>query len=835
MSTGPIATATIKVIPDTTGFKAALEAQILAATKGISLTAGAGAGAALSGLGGGGRGGGGVARKTASELAAVKTESNALRGSLIGLSRVTPVTVFGLGAAGTAAIAVGTGIKRAIASTADFEHQLNVFAATTGATAAEMVKIHDLALALGKDLTLPSTSAGDAARAMTELGKAGLSITATMAGARGVLQLAAAAQIDVGSAATFVATELNAFGLAGSQATHVADLLAGASIAAQGDIRDFGTAFQQVSAVSRQVGLSIEVTTGALTELAKAGLKGADGGTSLRTTLLRLAPTTKQAAQYMEALGIKIDKTKTIGAQLPDLIDQYRLALTALNPVQQQQALAQIFGQDAIRAASILIRGGSEALRENTRAADQNGAAQRLAEANAKGLSGAYNGLKSNLDTLGITIGEFVKGPLTDLINGLSSAVGAAISLVDAIASLGGLKVGGFDLGGAFKDAGKQLATGLVPGVGPFLQIKNLISGADSSPSGVVNTIDPGRKGARSGNQGSSGDTRKVLSAAEKARIRARTEALNERRKRNRENADTTASNKLQIALANAQIKGDLNAELVADKNIEAYFKDRLTLAKKGTKRYRDILNAEASAHSATQSIQSQIDASAKSARDKQISDAKKAAADAAATATALFNLQKSKLDLRIQEAGLTKGIGDDIRANRAEIRFYNAQIKRIEALKKRRKLTLDEQQALVDYKSAVVSLRATIKGLKDNTSASGGFTLEDLFRESISQLDQFGSNVSIGVTTGGGARAAIAGAINSVNPNLSAADRKKLAATTETNALLQDILDEIQNGNSLVVPKGRKCNVRDEAIGARLSHGPGLAAWTARTMPGGS
>ena len=274
MSTGPIATATIKVIPDTTGFKAALEAQILAATKGISLTAGAGAGAALSGLGGGGRGGGGVARKTASELAAIKTESNALRGSLIGLSRVTPVTVFGLGAAGTAAIAVGTGIKRAIASTADFEHQLNVFAATTGATAAEMVKIHDLALALGKDLTLPSTSAGDAARAMTELGKAGLSVTATMAGARGVLQLAAAAQIDVGSAATFVATELNAFGLAGSQATHVADLLAGASIAAQGDIRDFGTAFQQVSAVSRQVGLSIEVTTGALTELAKAGLKG---------------------------------------------------------------------------------------------------------------------------------------------------------------------------------------------------------------------------------------------------------------------------------------------------------------------------------------------------------------------------------------------------------------------------------------------------------------------------------------------------------------------------------------------------------------------------------
>ena len=380
----------------------------------------------------------GSAAKTAEAgMISASTEGNILRGSIVGISRVTPVAVFGLGVAGSAAIAAGLAMKSAVASTAAFEHQLNVFQATSSATSDEMQQIRDQAKALGADLSLPSTSAGDAARAMTELSKAGLSVKETLAGARGVLQLAAAAQIDVGTSAEFVATQLNAFGLSGSKATHIADLLAGASIAAQGEISDFAAAMQQTSAVAFQVGLNVEQTTGALTELAKAGLKGADGGTSLRTTLLRLAPTTKQAAQYMEALGIQIDKTRTIGQQLPELLDQYQRALTALNPVQQQQALTQIAGQDAIRALSILVRGGSSALRDNTTAANQNGAANRLAQANAKGLSGAFNGLKSNLDTLGITLGSFVDGPLTGLTLGLAGVVGQANSLIEAF---GGLK-----------------------------------------------------------------------------------------------------------------------------------------------------------------------------------------------------------------------------------------------------------------------------------------------------------------------------------------------------------------------------------------------------------
>lgn len=813
MSSGEIASATIKVTPDLSGFQAELQAAVNKAVKNVKVPP-------IGGVPtGGGKGRGLDFTSSGAGVKGLTRESQVLRGSLIGLSRVTPVTVFGLSLYGTAALAAGLAIKGAIKSTADFEHQLYVFQATTGATVDEMQAISDKAKALGSDLSLPSTSAGDAAQAMTELAKAGLSVQDTLDGSTGVLQLAAAAQLDVASAAEFVATELNAFGLAGSEATHVADLLAGASIAAQGDIRDFGTSFQQVSAVAKAADVSIETTTGALTELAKAGLRGADGGTSLRTTLLRLTPTTKQAAEYQKILGIELDQTATIGEQLPDLLDQYKASLAALTPIQRQQALTQIFGQDAYRAASILIEGGSRALEANTRAADQNGAAARLAAANAKGLSGAYSGLQSNLDTLGIELGDFVKGPLTGLVTLLSEAASGAGNLAD---KLGGIK---------FPDLGKMpafikfLTLAANPQLaGQYVGFKalGLFSEKGQDPDVFFNTqggrTDPRFANTRSADR--SGLDARLTDAQVKA-IRARFKAEQEdRKKRKALPGDTQPTNKLETAQLNAQLSGNLQAELAADKAIEGYFEKRLKLAKEGTDRYVLILNAFKSARDATRSVQDQINgeaeadaAEAKARREeaKQIADQKKA--DAAQAAKDLLQLQLSTLDLAIQKADLTENKLDDVTRRQDKIKAID---RRIAFLNKITKKTTEEKQQIVDLQSARTSLLEEIKRLKKGEDGSGGgFSLQDLFQESVNQLNEFGSNVSTGVTLGGGARAALAGSFLASQTNLSEADKKKLLATAATNDLLAQMLAVLENnawrgGDSTAVGSGDKGTVND-------------------------
>ncbi len=363
-----------------------------------------------------------IAAQIQAEASAAKVSEAQQRAALAGQTTIrqaergaaaTGATFLGLRGAvlsastGFLAATVGiTALSKIVATAEQLQHSLDIFRSVSGATADEMARVDEQARLLGGDLSLPATSATDAADAMTELAKAGLSVNETIDASKGVLQLAAAAGISVGDAATIVATELNAFGLAGDQATKVVDLLAGASIAAQGDITDFSLAFQQVAAVAHQVQLPIQTTTAILTQFAKAGLHGSDAGTSLRTLLLRLVPTSKAAADAQNELGIKINRNIPIGHQFVGLVNQYTAALAKLSPVAQQEILTKIFGQDAIRGASISLTQGARALTEIQSAVTKQGTAAELTRGRTEGLGGAVEGLKSEVSTLAGTIGN---------------------------------------------------------------------------------------------------------------------------------------------------------------------------------------------------------------------------------------------------------------------------------------------------------------------------------------------------------------------------------------------------------------------------------------------
>ncbi len=164
----------------------------------------------------------------------------------------------GLGAKATAAGAmISAGVtmpllgaaKAAISSAMDFETNMNLLQATSGATAKQMGTLQDKAIALGNDMTLPGTSASDAAAAMLELSKAGLSVKDTMGASKGVLQLSAAANIDNARAAEIAANALNSFGLSGDKAMMVADQLAATANSSSVEVTDVADSFKMASAV----------------------------------------------------------------------------------------------------------------------------------------------------------------------------------------------------------------------------------------------------------------------------------------------------------------------------------------------------------------------------------------------------------------------------------------------------------------------------------------------------------------------------------------------------------------------------------------------------------
>lgn len=214
-------------------------------------------------------------------------------------------------------VAVGaagvTGFGLAVKSASAFEFAIDAIAAVSGAAGDQVDKLRDKALKLGRDTVFSAT---EAAAAMEELVKAGVSVDDVLAGAAdATVALAAAGAVDLPTAATIAANAMNQFGVEASKIPHVADLLAGAANASAADVEGLGASLSQVGAVANLAGLSLDDTVVALGELASKGIAGSDAGTSLKTMFLNLIPTTdRQIAKFKELGLMTFDTQKSMRA-----------------------------------------------------------------------------------------------------------------------------------------------------------------------------------------------------------------------------------------------------------------------------------------------------------------------------------------------------------------------------------------------------------------------------------------------------------------------------------------------------------------------------------------
>jgi TP901 family phage tail tape measure protein len=336
---------------------------------------------------------------------------------LSGIGSIAGTVGKGIGLAVAAGTAIaGVGLKQVIDLGIQYTGKLNEMQAVTGATAAQMAQIGQTAKALGADLTLPATSAAGAADAMLELAKGGLSVDQAMKAAKGTLQLAAAAQIDGAAAAEIQSNALNQFGLSAESATHVADVLANTANAASGSIGDIALALKYVGPVAKSVGVSIDDTATAIGLLANKGIQADQAGTSLRAMIAGLAAPSKPAAKALDELGIKAFDSKGKFVGFRTVIDELAKAQGRMTQEQFASASATAFGREPLAAIVALASSGAPAFDEMAQAVSRQGGAADVAAAKMKGLGGAWEGFKSQLETAGISIFESIDGPLEGIV-----------------------------------------------------------------------------------------------------------------------------------------------------------------------------------------------------------------------------------------------------------------------------------------------------------------------------------------------------------------------------------------------------------------------------------
>ena len=345
----------------------------------------------------------------------------------------------GLGGLEKAAIAAGAalagalaaGLASSIGKAAEFEKQISAIKAVTGATAEEAEQLSKVALQLGKDTAF---SALEAAKGIEELTKGGVSVADVMGGAaKSALDLAAAGSVSVGEAAAIAAKAMALFNIEGKDTGDVVNKIAGFANATTGSVGDFGLAMSAGGSAAKLAGQNFDQFATAIAIMGKAGILGSDAGTSLKTMLLNLIPTTARASEMFTTLGLRTAEVDNafVNADgsfkdLRDIAGELNRVTKDLTEEQRTLALETIFGSDAIRAAALLAEAGAEGFDEMAESMSKV-TAEAVAAERLNNLAGVMEQLGGSIETAQIQLGTAFLPVLREAAEALLGFINDAI------------------------------------------------------------------------------------------------------------------------------------------------------------------------------------------------------------------------------------------------------------------------------------------------------------------------------------------------------------------------------------------------------------------------
>lgn len=246
---------------------------------------------------------------------------------------------------GTVGIAVAAAAVKAAKDSVEiagqFEAQTNILgmAARNSGTAIE--DLSAAALAVGADTELVGVDALQAAEALTNFYKAGLSTedvfvdlngylneNASLSGAmRAAADLAAASELNLAEASDAVVIAMSTFGIEADEATGIADTFVAAADASVTSVPELTEALTNAGPTLASFGWSLEDANTALALLSSRGIRGAEAGTALKSMLTNMMRPTKEVAETWEALGVSLYDSDGAMRPMVDVIGELSAAL----------------------------------------------------------------------------------------------------------------------------------------------------------------------------------------------------------------------------------------------------------------------------------------------------------------------------------------------------------------------------------------------------------------------------------------------------------------------------------------------------------------------------
>lgn len=358
-----------------------------------------------------------------------------------------------------AAVGVGMGFDESMSNVYGLMSSLNL-------TQSQMDALRDTAREMGSTTKF---SAAEAADAMGYMALAGWDDQEVIAGLPGVLDLAAAANMDLAKASDIVTDTMTPFGMAASEAARAADVFAYAQANSNTTVELLGESMKYVAPTADAFGMTLEDTAGALGVLANAGIKGSQAGTTLNAMLRDLKNNSEKGAVAIGKTKVALTNSDGSYRSYGEIIRDIDKATQGMTASQRDAALMEIFGDESLKGILATLKQGPDALDEMTSGLyGCEGAAKSMAEVMQDNLRGELTTLSSGVQEMGIALSDFLTPAIrsgvtfvTDLVgkfNALDTNVKNTIFRMGALAAA---------VGPVIMTGGKLLT--LLSGVNPLI------------------------------------------------------------------------------------------------------------------------------------------------------------------------------------------------------------------------------------------------------------------------------------------------------------------------------------------------------------------------------
>ena len=308
----------------------------------------------------------------------------------------------------------------------EFDKTMARVGAVSNATAEDLGRLRDKARELGASTVF---SASQVAEGMTYLAMAGFKTEDMLKAMPGMLNLASAGQVDLASASDIAASMLNGFGLEASQINRVADTMVNTFANSSTDLQGLGETMKYVAPVAASMGVDLETVAAMAGKLGDNAIRGSQAGTAMRAVFTRLVAAAPEGQKALYALGVSVKDAEGNVRSMPDVLKDIGTALQKLPQAAQAAIKKDIFGQEAMSAAGILMNNAVDGTLQNfIEKVHEAGSAERVAIQQNNNLAGELGSLNSAYQETQLILSEAVTPAIRKCTVWLTKGVGVVDS-----------------------------------------------------------------------------------------------------------------------------------------------------------------------------------------------------------------------------------------------------------------------------------------------------------------------------------------------------------------------------------------------------------------------